>query len=67
MNQRILIKQLGFKSTMKLRDYHALRMDEDSDDLKTLKEYLEVERGDIIAIISLEPPKLKRQTNDQKP
>ena len=60
MNQRILIKQLGFKSTMKLRDYTAFRMDEDRDDLSVFKGYLDIKTGDIVAIITLESPKLKR-------
>lgn len=62
MNKRILIKQLGLKSTMKIRDYYGAVIDDDRPDfLKDMQEYVEAETGDSIFIISLESPKLKRK------
>ena len=52
MNTRILLKQLGLKSTLKIRDYMGFRMDEDRDDLGYFNDYIEVKPGDMIYIIS---------------
>lgn len=60
MNQTILKKQLGLKSTMKLRDYLSVRIDEDRPDLlKEIKSHCEAKFGDIVYIITFEPPKKK--------
>lgn len=67
MNQRILKKQIGVKSTMKIRDYYSARIDEDRPEfLKDMKKYVEAKTGDQIFIISFEPPKLKRKKEEVK-
>ena len=63
MNQRILKKQLGIKSTMKLRDYYGARVDEDrKDDFFQLNDFCDVRLGDFVFIISFIPsiPKPKK-------
>ena len=60
MNQAILKKQLGLKSTMKMRDYYSARVDEDRPDLRQeIQQYAEVHTGDIVCILTFEPPKKK--------
>ena len=56
MNQRILKKQLGLKSTMKQRDYYSCRINEDRPELlKTIREMVEAEYGDIVWVITYKP------------
>ena len=59
MNQQILKKQLGLKSTIKLRDYYSARFDEDRPDFlkEKLEEFIDAEKGDIIWILSFKPNK----------
>ena len=49
MNQRKLIKELGWKSTLKVRDYYGALYDPESH--REIAEYVEVEEGDVISIV----------------
>ena len=61
MNQRKLIKELGLKSTMKIRDYYGTVVAKDTPKLyNEIKAHCEVEYGDFIYLITFKAPKLKR-------
>ena len=62
MNQQKLIKELGLKSTMKIRDYYHFILYEDmAEEYKIIKQHCDVECGDSVFIIALKAPKLKRR------
>ena len=63
MNERKLIKELGLKSTMKIRDYFGMVILSDSaEEIELLKRHIDIEPGDHIFLISLKSPKLKKKS-----
>ena len=57
MNQRTLIKQLGLKSTMRIRDYFSCRIDEDRPDLlEEIQGHCDAKIGDIFYVITFHKP-----------
>lgn len=60
MNQRVLKKQLGLKSTLVQRDYFSCVNDEDRTDLeKTVGQYVELKKGDVVWILVYREPRRK--------
>ena len=54
MNQRKLIKELGLKSTLHIRDFVSCWIDEDRLDLlKEIQTHCDAKIGDILYIITL--------------